>query len=301
MRLDRRRFLQEMLAASAIAGLPSQPARALEVPIAFQLHAVRGLAAKDFPGTLRAIGRLGYDEVELVSFPGYASPAPRDGFAALAPMSPRAVRDTIEDAGLTVTSAHFKYEQFDDTRIRNSVEWAHGVGLQYMTVADLPAASTLDEWKRHTDSLNTLGERVRNEGMRLALHTQNDFWRAIEGSTVMDAMLAGLGAANCRIQLDLSTTQAMGVDAAAFLRRHGSRCFSVHLRDAPTPSPMGGYVYSVALGEGDLDLEEIFDAAGAARIDKYIVEMQVQPPGDPVEALRRSAQFVRELRPRMPQ
>jgi sugar phosphate isomerase/epimerase len=292
--VSRRTFLEAVAAAGAGVLVPGDAA-AFDQPLGFMLHAVRVQAAADLPGTLRRVAALGYAEVELVSFRGYASPAPRDGFGPLAPMSPAAIRAAIGDAGLTVSSAHFKLEEFQGTRFGESVEWAQGVGLEYMTISDMPVEPTLDAWRRQFDALDRLGEQVGREGLTLGLHTQNDLWRTFGGEVVMDALLHRVPPQRCAIQLDLSTTQSMGVDPAAYLARHRGRFFAVHLRDAPTPPTRGGYVFSVPLGRGDLDLKSVIDASRAAGVRKYIVEMQMQAPADPIEGLRLSAEYLRKL------
>jgi sugar phosphate isomerase/epimerase len=292
--VNRRIFLRR-LGGSCAAALLAAPARALDEPLGFMLHAVRTLAAADFPGTLRRVAALGYREVELVSFRGYASPAPRDGFGPLAPLAPAAIRATIRDAGLTVSSAHFKFEELEGARLDDSIAWAHGVGLEYITVSDMPAETTVDGWTRIAAELDRVGARLRGEGLRLGLHTANPHWQMLDGSFVLDALLRQVPAERLAIQLDLSSTQSMGVDAAAVLARHRGRFFALHLRDAPTPAKPGGYVFSVPLGQGALDLEAIVGAARAAGIRKYIVEMQMQPPADPIEGLRLSAEYLRTL------
>jgi sugar phosphate isomerase/epimerase len=292
--ISRRTFLARVVGAAAGLLLPGR-ADALDIPLAFMLHAVRVQAAADLPGTLRRIAALGYSEVELVSFRGYASPAPRDGFGPLAPMPPAQIRSVIRDAGLVAASAHFKFEELQDARFDQSVAWAKGVGLEYMTISDVPAAGTSDEWTERFAALDRLGERVRREGLRLGLHTLNDFWREMDGAMVIDRLVRQVEPARCAIQLDLSTTQSMGADPAAFLARHRGRVFALHLRDAPTPAQRGGYVFSVPLGQGALDLPAIIAAARTAGVAKYIVEMQMQAPADPVEGLRLSAEYLRRL------
>ena len=294
MIITRRAFFGRAGMGAITAGFAAR-AQALDLPFGCQLHAVRTRAAADFPGTLAAIAALGYREVELVSFRGYASAATRDGFGPLAPLAPSSIRNTIRDAGLTANSAHFKFEEFQESTFADRVQWARGVGLQYMTVSDLPPQPTLEGWKRVFDALNTIGARVRTEGLRLGLHTQNDLWREVGGVRVMDALLTAVDTERCQVQLDLSTTQSMQIDATEFLRGYAKRCFSVHLRDAPTPAKPGGYVNAIALGDGDLDLPDILRAARAGGISSYIVEMQVAPPADPMEALRRSAAYLRAL------
>jgi sugar phosphate isomerase/epimerase len=292
--LDRRTFLSRA-GAVGVAGLLPVRARALDEPLGFMLHAVRTQAAADFPGTLRRVAALGYREVELVSFRGYASPAPRDGFGPLAPMAPAAIRAAIADAGLTVSSAHFKFEELEGARLAESIAWAQGVGLEYVTVSDMPAETTLAGWRRLATELDRMGGRLRAEGLRLGLHTANAHWQTLDGALVLDALLQQVPAERLAIQLDLSTTQSMGIDAAAYLARHRGRFFALHLRDAPTPEKPGGYVFSVPLGRGALNLKAIVEAARAAGIRKYIVEMQMQPPADPIEGLRLSAAYLRTL------
>jgi sugar phosphate isomerase/epimerase len=292
--VTRRAFLGRSLAAiAAAAAAPSL--HGFDAPLGFMLHAVRARAARDLAGTLRQVASLGYTEVELVSFKGYSSAAPRDGFGPLAPMAPADIRAVIRDAGLTVSSAHFKFEEFGDERLADSLEWAHGVGLEYMTVSDIPPTTTLDGWNAHFATLNRLGTRLRREGLRLGLHTQNDLWRAYGDVVVLDALLREVDPAACAVQLDLSTAQSMGVDAVSYLRRYPSRFFALHLRDAKTPPRRGEYVFSVPLGEGDLDLKTIISAARAAGVRTWIVEMQVQAPADPIAALQRSAAYLRAL------
>jgi sugar phosphate isomerase/epimerase len=136
---------------------------------------------------------------------------------------------------------------------------------------------------------------VRRDGLRLGLHTATPHWQTLDGVLVLDALLRQVPTERLAIQLDLSTTQSMGIDAAAYLARHRGRFFALHLRDAPTPATSAGYVFSVPLGQGDLNLKAIIDAARGAGIGKYIVEMQMQAPADPVEGLRLSAEYLRKL------
>ena len=72
--LGRREFLGG-LAAAGVFATGSRPLAAYpyDGPLAFQLHALRFLAAKDFPGTLKTVAAFGYKVVEIVSFPGYSA------------------------------------------------------------------------------------------------------------------------------------------------------------------------------------------------------------------------------------
>src|ERR1700688_1644692 len=71
-RISRRPFLQTA-SASAIGAalwgnLPRLMANPLGLPLGLQLYSVRDLLPKDYEGTLRQLGELGYREVEAAGF-----------------------------------------------------------------------------------------------------------------------------------------------------------------------------------------------------------------------------------------
>jgi sugar phosphate isomerase/epimerase len=260
------------------------------------LHALRQEAAKDLPGTLKRVAALGrYTEIELVSFKGYSGPSARDGFAALAPLPTADIRAMLADAGFRARSCHFKYPELAPDTIEQSIDWALGVGTEYMTVGDVAPTTTADEWKGHFLRLNQCGERLARAGLKLGLHTQNDIWKPFAGDRlVMDALLEAVDVGHCNIELDFSTTQSMKIDPVVYLGRYPGRFFALHLRDAKTPEGQG-YLPSVPLGQGDIDWRATFKAARAARVPHYIVEMQTQGRMDPIDAMKLSADFIRGL------
>jgi sugar phosphate isomerase/epimerase len=259
------------------------------------IHPLRAAAIKDLPGTLREVAKIGFQEVELISFRGFAGPGSREGFGPLAPLSAVEIRNFVRDAGLTTRSAHFRYAEFDDYRIDYSLDWARALGLSYMTIADIGPAANMDEWRRHFERLNQIGERVSKAGMQLGVHTPNELWRRHDGRLAIDALLESVSAANCQIQLELSTAQNNGIDNADFLTRAGTRVFAVHLRDAKTPPQPVTYLAAVPLGQGDLDWRRILSAARKAAVKMHILEINTQGATDPIAGLRASVDYMRRL------
>src|SRR5215472_6565172 len=74
MQITRRRFLEWSfncgisMAVSRVASAAAESGK--HIPIAFQLYAVRGEFARDGPGTLRKLGKLGYKAVEFWGYAG---------------------------------------------------------------------------------------------------------------------------------------------------------------------------------------------------------------------------------------
>ena len=98
--VSRRYFLKSGSAALAGATVwnaaPRLMADALGLPIGLQLYSVREQLPKDFDGTLKQIGAIGYREVEAAGFFGHSASD---------------VKQAMNAAGLNCVSAHYPLAQ----------------------------------------------------------------------------------------------------------------------------------------------------------------------------------------------
>jgi len=303
--VSRREFLGSSLVAGCLTAGPSRiEASPLGIPLGFQSYGIRDRIGNDFAGSLKAAKEIGYEAVELCSFKGYA----KAGFGPLADMKTADIRKVLQDAGMKAPSCHFNFSEFDDQTIDQSIEWATGVGLKFMTLSMARRATTMDQWKQNFDLMNKYGEKVHKAGLIFGYHTHSDEWLKIDGVMVFDEMLRQVDKKHCVYQLDLGGTFANGLDAGKYMAAHPGRFFSLHLKDAKKqPEPAGeskagagrGAASSPAVlpvGQGDIDWKETFAGAKKGGITTYFVEMEVRPPTDPMEAMRQSAQYLRNLK-----
>lgn len=293
---DRRAFLRR--AAGAAVGLLAGPAAlaAFRSPLAFQLFGLRTSAIQDLPGTLRRAASLGYGEVELVSFPGYAANTPRDGFGPLAGLRSSDIRLAIRSAGLRVESCHFKMLQLEGNELGPSLDWARGVGIREIIVSDISPGETHADWENNFARLARAGDAVARAGFSLGLHTPSDVWRVFDDGSVFDRMLQRIRPARLNVQLDLSSTLSRGVDPVQVLAKHGRRIHSLHLRDGRAPATPGDYVDALPLGQGEIHWQPLLAAARRAGVRRYVVEMVSRNPAmDPFEALHSSAEYLRKI------
>jgi sugar phosphate isomerase/epimerase len=266
-------------------------------PLGFQIYSVRERASRDLPGTLKAVAAMGYTAVELCSFRGFAGDKIKGDFGPLSEMKPADIRKIIRDAGMTVTSCHFNPPEFEDPIIDRSIVWAAEAGVKYMTIGPpiSTADPTMDVWHRTFGMLNRLGERLRKAGRQLGFHPQADVWRIIDGTMIFDEMLRSVDPKNCEYELDMSASFVNGIDAGDYMTRHPGRFFAIHLRDLKLPRAPTRYIFSLPLGQGEVDWKKVLIGGKKGGVKNYIVEMVVQPPGDPLEALRISAEYLRTL------
>jgi sugar phosphate isomerase/epimerase len=96
MKVSRRKFMKQGSAAAVIgsamtSGLPAF-AKALRLPLGLQLYSVREQLPKDYAGTLKQLGALGYKEVEAAGYFNH---------------SVAEVKQALDAASLKIVSAHY--------------------------------------------------------------------------------------------------------------------------------------------------------------------------------------------------
>src|SRR5712672_4650943 len=122
--ISRRTFLNAGATATAASFLAAAGALRLRgnplgMPIGCQTWPVRGMIAKDFPGTIKQLAQAGFQTIELCSPVGYAD----SGFAGLAKYSGTELRRILSDAGVTCTSSHFGIKELRNDQ-DGRIAWA---------------------------------------------------------------------------------------------------------------------------------------------------------------------------------
>src|ERR1700689_5498568 len=121
--VSRRTFLQTASATAACVALwnkvPRLMANPLGLPLGLQLYSVRELLPKDYDGTLRQLGALGYREVEAAGFFGH---------------TPSEVKQAMDHAGLNCVSAHYPLRDLLP-KVNEVIQFGKDLGLRYIVCA----------------------------------------------------------------------------------------------------------------------------------------------------------------------
>lgn len=88
------------------------------LPIAVQVYSVREEAERDFAGTMKKLGEMGYDGVELAGLYG---------------KSAEEIRDSIKAAGLTAISAHVSYDELAGD-LEKTLQDYETIGCRYIVI-----------------------------------------------------------------------------------------------------------------------------------------------------------------------
>ena len=242
--------------------------------IALQLYTVRGLAAVDLPGTLRAVATAGYRAVELAGLP-------ETGPGQLAAL--------LGEAGLRVVASHEGIE-----RLRSNAdavaERLAVIGCSRVIVPFMPEADrrTADDVRRFAAELGGFARTFDRRGIRLGYHNHDFEFAPLDGTTIWDVLLAELPP-EVELELDLYWAVVGGRDPVAEIRATASRVRLLHMKDrAPGAEP-----HDAPAGDGILPFPKIVEVARAVGVDWYIVEQD--EPADALNDIARSLRYLQKL------
>ena len=294
---------REMIAAAGLllaAGLaPAGAARRPRIPPGLQLWTVKEELARDFQGTLNALGRMGYRRVEAAGWHG---------------RSPREFRAAVQRAGLECVAAHHGLSDFIGD-MEGRLAFARQVGVRYV-VASSPApkraldeakpwsvamaeAMTLDDWRSNAEAMDRIGRRARAMGMRFAYHNHSAEFLNYGGRLPMDEIARLTDPANVVFEIDIGWVAGAGYDPAEVLERYRSRVHLLHVKDIASAERVPGRLVSdertTPIGKGTVDWRAVFRAAERAPVHSWFVEIEEPFAVPPLEALRQSLAFLSRM------
>jgi sugar phosphate isomerase/epimerase len=284
--LTRRNFLKSSAAALPALALRNQAGLpAPHQPLGVQLYTVRSLVEKDpLPGILKQIRAIGYQEVEV--FPTvYTHPA-------------KELRQMIDDAGLSAPSGHFDYDGFE-----GKISYANQLGLNWMVCPMLPKGqqSSWDGFRAAAKQFNEWGNRVQNAGMRFAFHNHDYEFKPYNGKTGYQILLDETDSNLVFFEMDCYWVTQAGIDPVEMLHKLGHRVRMLHLKDRKPGFPPSyemdkSSAHFAEVGHGSIDWKAVIDTAHGMDIEYYFVE-QDQTPGNPIDSIRSSYQYLRTIMP----
>ncbi len=300
--LPRRRFLQASAVAAVAAVLPVRRALAnpFGLPLGLQLYSVRDQLQQDYPGTLKAVGRLGYKEVEAAGFYN---------------QSVSEVRGAMEAAGLRCVSAHYNAAALSKN-LEAILEFHDKLGTAQFIICSFPGfrpgaaaaglpfkkqvtAFTPDDWKWNAEQFNTWGKRVRDAGFQFGYHNHTMEFKEQAGTVPYEVLLNGTDPKLVIMELDCGWVTVGGGSPEHYLRTYADRIRMLHVKDFatdPAHSSVDNPPPAAELGRGTADYPKIFAAVKPGAIRHMFVEQEAFPDLAPMEALRVDADYMAKVK-----
>lgn len=282
LHLNRREFIQ--VSGSAGAALFAGSCRLGQEHVwACQLYTVRDLLPNSAEATLRTVAEIGYRGVE-VSGPD------------LIKLSPY-----LEQFSLRPIACHFSVAVLEEGNGQAEIEMARERGIEYSVIPVLPPQlrGGLDDYRKFAEKMNLFGERCQSAGLMLAYHNHAFEFEPMEGSSPIEVMMNSFEPGLVGLELDVFWSSVAGVDPVQMLNRYPGQIPLVHLKDKAEGTKQtydGNDVRAdqfKEVGSGVLDMPAIIEAADAQGAQHFIVE-QDQCPGNPLESLRASFEYLQK-------
>jgi sugar phosphate isomerase/epimerase len=245
------------------------------LPVALQMYTVRDDLAADFVGTLRKVAEIGYTAVEIDPPAG---------------MTAAEARTVLADLGLTAVAAHIG---FDDLASDPSAALAAAkeLGCSYAVCPSIPEERRGDAaaYRAAGQILSSVGAKAKEYGLQLAYHNHNFEFEHFDGRLAYEILIEAADPEMLVSEFDVYWAQYGGVDPVAYIRKLGSRCRILHMKDMAADADRS----FAEVGEGILDMEAIVAAGQDAGVEWYIVEQDRSTKRPPIEAARLSLSNMR--------
>ncbi len=266
--------------AATVLLAPAARARAAAwkpIPVGTQLWCVRTQLAKDIPGTLKAIGALGYQAVELEN--------------ALS-RSGAEWKTQLDAASLKACGFHHRLSELQGDKLAASVEFNQAIGNRNLIIRSLEPAvyTSTDLLKKTADEVNAVAERLKPHKMRVGYHNHTTDFGRIDGEYWWNRF-ADLTSKDVILQFDTGNASEMeGVTPQSFITRNAGRTISMHVKPFSRKDP------NAYLGADELDWPAIMTAAETkGGIEWYIIEYEKEGV-PPLESLKANLELFKKLR-----
>lgn len=278
MQLTRRGFI----GAAAAAALPLQAAKLKA--IGAQLYTLRAVLPKQPLETLKALEALGYNEIEAVG----------GGLDA--------IWGSIQQTKLKPISVHLDTALFGPKidALPAALDDMKSKGFQYVVCPYVPPGEqrSVENMKRLGENLNKAGEKARAAGMTLCYHNHAFEFAPQGNSTILDDLMKDTDAKLVQLELDIMWVKVAGLEPANLLAKYKGRVPLMHVKNvAAIDQRYDERVPREAfkeVGAGVIDVAKTLKAGTAAGVKHFFVE-QDQTPGDPLDSLKQSIEYLKGL------
>ncbi|WP_090738822.1 sugar phosphate isomerase/epimerase [Paenibacillus sp. Mc5Re-14] len=242
--------------------------------VGLQLYTVREELEQDFEGTLRKVAELGYKGVEFHSFFG---------------RSAKDVRALLDELNLEVVGTHIQYSRLLH-HLDEEIAYHKELGNKYLIVPYLTEEER--EWDDLFVNLNRIGKKVKEHGLILAYHNHDfELTEKINDHPVFDALYDAVPDDLLQVEMDTCWVYYAGYDPVEYIGRYRGRLPIIHLKDMARDEQKKAV--TVELGQGEVQLQTITDAAIEAGVDWVVVEQDFSS-NPPIESIETSMKWLQQ-------
>lgn len=247
-----------------------------------QLYTLRDVIAANPKETLKQVASYGYKQIE-----GYEGPQ-----GMFWGMSNTEFKKYMDDLGMEFISSHCDMKKDFEKKI----EEAAAIGMKYLVYPWEGPGKTIDDYKQLAEDFNKSGELCKKAGLKFAFHNHDFTFRPLEGKFPQDTLLENTDTGLVDFEMDIYWVVTAGQNPESWLKKYKNRFRLCHVKDrSKTPVEDNGK-NSVDLGTGTIDWGKTLQTAKQNGMEYYIVEQEAYPNGNPMDAAKADAEFMKKLK-----
>lgn len=269
--------------------------RMKKIPIGYQIYSAREDAAKDMPGVLKQLKKLGYDGVEFAGFFGHSA---------------EDLKKMMDDNGLIAISNHAAVSLIEKDMF-GVIAQHQALGCKYIAVP------YLEDFRRpgtpgFADMLRLIykfGGLCKEAGVQLLYHNHDFEFKEVSGMYGLDFLYTAIPPCRLKTEIDTCWVKYSGVDPAEYLKKYTGRAPIVHLKDfvggkgEGTPYALIGQAKEAdavafefrPFGYGCQDAKAVVEAGIDAGAEWFIIEQDQWYNRTAMEAAEMSIGTLRKL------
>jgi sugar phosphate isomerase/epimerase len=263
--------------------------------------------AQDLDGTLRAVRRMGYRNLETIGTLGLDAHVLRDrmkanGLASSAQhLCPDGFYAVMRAWSAKTMSMAAVFEQIKTiysldrlpALLNDAIGKAHVLGQQTIICSSILDSDLQDlaGVERIAAAFTAAGKACAAAGLAFGFHNGSKGFTPVMGKRPYDLLLERTDPALVKMEMDVYWARKVGIDPLAYIANNPGRYTLCHLKDMDD----GGEI--VGIGEGIIDFAEVLRLGDAAGIAHYYVEYDQAP--DPMHAAASSLKRLTAMRGRV--
>lgn len=234
-------------------------------PLGIQAYTYRNSFPKGVAATLDTIQALGITELEGSNPEG---------------TTPEEFRKMVNERNIKIPSIGVDYNALM-ANPEEFIKKAKILGATYVMVAWIPhdfPDFKFENAQKAVQDFNQVGRLLKENGLRFCYHIHGYEFLPYQQDTFFDYMVKNTNPEDVSFELDALWAYHAGADPVKLLEKYGSRWKLVHLKDVRKgvqPKHISGTSSrenEVALGQGQLNIPALLNAAKKAGIKHYFIE-----------------------------
>ncbi|SBV97899.1 sugar phosphate isomerase/epimerase [uncultured Dysgonomonas sp.] len=249
--------------------------------IALQLYSLRDDISKDYAGTIKKAGEMGFTAVEAANY--------SDGkFYGKAPEEFKA---DIEAAGMKVLSSHtgkgLNEKELASKDFTEALKWwdqciaAHkAAGMKYIVTPWMDVPKTLKDLQTYCEYYNEIGKKCKENGMMYGYHNHAHEFQKVEDIVMYDYMIENTNPEYVFFEMDVYWVVRGGQSPVDYFNKYKNRFALLHIKD------------NKELGQsGMVGFDAIFKNTDAAGTKHLVVEVE-KYNFTPEESVKKSLEYL---------